>query len=92
MVLVTYDRCPITEMNRKADLVSTLISIRRDEGFHVRQAHELALELGVAPSRMREIGSSVRRSFALLLTSRAPHFEALGVDCPALIQRIEREH
>lgn len=82
---------PVVRAHLHRDLVSTLISIRRDEGFHVRQARELALELGVEPLRMREIGSAVRRSFAALLASRAPHFEALGVDCLALIQRIERE-
>ena len=83
---------PIPRARLRPNLVNTLISIRRDEGFHVRQAHELALELGVEPLRMREIGSAVRRSFAVLLASRAPHFEALGVDCPALIQCIEREY
>ena len=82
---------PVPRARLRPDLVNTLTSIRRDEGFHVRQAHELALELGVEPLRMREIGGVVRRSFVLLLASRAPHFEALGVDCPALIQSIERE-
>ena len=76
---------PVPRAHLRSDLVNALISIRRDEGFHVRQARELALELGVEPLRMREIGSAVRRSFAALLGSRAPHFEALGVDRRALI-------
>ena len=74
-----------------AKLVESLISIRRDEGAHIRTTRSLSLELGVEATQFREIAQSVRHSFAALLKTRAMHFEALGVDSDVMIRSVERD-
>src|SRR5271156_3117994 len=71
---------PATRAFLPAGLADTLASIRRDEGSHVRTARHLAGALGVDTVRFREITRMVRQAFASLLETRAPHFEALGID------------
>ena len=72
-------------------LIEALWGIRRDEGRHVRVTRRLALEFDIETARFRQIGFEVRAEFASLLLSRAPAFEALGVDSTALIARVRRD-
>ena len=72
-------------------LIAALWGIWRDEGRHVRVTRRLALEFDIETARFRQIGFEVRVEFASLLLSRAPAFEALGVDSTALIARVRRD-
>ena len=89
--ILSHMLAPVARAHLRPALVNALASIRRDEGFHVRQARRLAFELGIEPARMHDIEGTVRRAFAMLLASRAPHLEALGIDCLVLLKRIDRE-
>ena len=82
---------PATRSLLPPGLADTLVAIRRDEGSHVRTARRLAGAMGVDSGRLHEITRMVRHSFAGLLETRAPHFEALGIDSSLLIQSIDRD-
>ncbi|HEY0801629.1 MAG TPA: hypothetical protein VGD54_12355, partial [Steroidobacteraceae bacterium] len=82
---------PVPRTSLSARLITTLSSIRRDEGAHVRSTRRLALDFGVEVGGFREIAHGVRHSFAALLRTRAAYFEALGVDSDGMIRCIERD-
>jgi hypothetical protein len=82
---------PVPRNSLSARLITTLSSIRRDEGAHVRATRRLALDLGVEVGDFRDITHGVRHSFAALLSTRAAYFEALGVDSDGMIRCIERD-
>jgi hypothetical protein len=82
---------PIPRSFLSPSLTHALVSIRRDEGTHVRTARRLALALGVDTGRFHEIAHMMRHSFAGLLQGRGAYFEALGIDSSLLIRSINRD-
>jgi hypothetical protein len=73
-------------------LPTLLRGIRADEARHVRTSRALARALGADTQLLRVINLEVRQGFAALLATRAPSFEALGVDCEVLLATIRRGH
>jgi hypothetical protein len=86
----TLARAPVEPL--KGSLVALLSGIRADEARHVRTSRALARVLGADTQLLRVINLEIRQGFATLLATRAPSFEALGVDSELLLATIRHGH
>lgn len=72
-------------------LVETLVTIRADEGRHVRIARELARELGRDTASLRDFDLETRRRFSDVLGDFDWALATLGLDTASLLSLIRRD-
>lgn len=71
-------------------LVAALVTIRGDEGRHVRVARDLARAIGITPATVDEVDLATRHAFASVLASFDTSLSALGINVDALRRRVQR--
>jgi len=71
-------------------LVAALVTIRRDEGRHVRVARDLVGAIGTPPATVHDVDLATRHAFSGVLASFDASLSALGLDVDALSRRVQR--